>query len=150
MVGAEVPADEIGTRVAIRMGRREEFLRRQSARLLALIGEAALRQMIGSREIMSEQLGFLLEMAELPDIEVRVVGFDSGWQPALEGTVLLMESDAQPTVAHLEFHVSGLFLHTRSDVAAFRQAADNVTERAMSVEDSAAVIALAKAAWEAA
>jgi transcriptional regulator with XRE-family HTH domain len=150
MTDGGVPTDDISNRVTIRMGRREQFRNREAARLVALIGEAALRQMIGSPEIMADQLDFLLRMADRSDTDVRVVSFDRGWHPGLEGPALLIESETQPAVAHLEFHVSGLFLHTRSDVAAYRKAADTVCSRAMNVDDSLAIIALAKAGWESA
>jgi transcriptional regulator with XRE-family HTH domain len=141
---------EASTRVAIRMGRREEFTRRDSTRLVALIGEAALRQMIGTAEVMAAQLGFLLEMAARPDVELRIVPFESGWYPGLAGAALLIDSDTQTPVLHVELPVSSLFLHSRSDLLAYRKAVDTVATRTMSPEDSLAVVALAKAGWESA
>lgn len=58
MTDGGVPEAEISTRVSIRLGRREGLRQRQT-RFVALMCEAALRQMIGSREIMAAQLGFL-------------------------------------------------------------------------------------------
>lgn len=148
MTEGGVPAEEVSPRVAIRLGRREELNRRESVRFVALVGEAALRQLVGSQQIMVDQLTFLLEMASRANVEIQVVPFDSGWHPGLEGPALLIDSDTQPSVAHLEFHVSGLFLHTKADVVAYRQAADTVSTRAMNAEDSLALIALVKAGWE--
>lgn len=142
--------DETSMRVAVRMGRHEEFTRRDSTRLVALVGEAALRQLIGTATIMARQLGFLLEMAQRPDIELRVLPFDTGWHPGLVGTSILIESDAQPSVVYLEVGDSGLFLHAGHDFATYRRAADMVEACALDQEDSLAVIALAKAGWESA
>ncbi|HEX3783617.1 MAG TPA: helix-turn-helix transcriptional regulator [Pseudonocardiaceae bacterium] len=150
MTEGGVRTDEISTRVAIRAGRREVLTRDEPVRLLAYLGEAALRQRIGSREIMVEQIQHLLTMAAMPNVEIRVIPFDSGWHPGLVGLFVLIESATEPPVAHLEVRDSGLFLHTSTDVAAYRQAAAKVSERAMSIEDSLAVIALAKTGWEAA
>jgi transcriptional regulator with XRE-family HTH domain len=143
-----VPGDEINTRVAVRMGRREEFHRRESVRFNAFIGEAALRQIIGDRRIMADQMAFLLKMAQHPNVEIRVVPFDSGWHSGLIGPVLLVESETQPTVVHLELSESSLLLHSRRDISTYRRAADRVAVRAMSEEDSLAVIALVKSGWE--
>lgn len=145
-----VPTDQISQRVAIRLGRRQELDRREAARFIALIGEAALRQLIGTREVMAAQLGFLLEMADRSNTEIRVVPFDSGWHPGLVGAALLIESETQPSVVHVELGHSGLFLHTRTDIVAYRKAVDRVAERAMNAEDSLALVALAKAGWESA
>ncbi len=145
-----VPEGDISTRVNIRMGRRHVLTRRDAVDYVALIGEGALRQMIGSPEIMVDQLGFLLEVAQWPSVSVRVVPFDSGWHPALEGPAILIESATQPAMVYVELRDSGLFLHAGSAVTSYRKAANTVAGRAMSAEDSLAVIALVKSGWESA
>lgn len=147
MVDGDVPEADISTRVAIRMGRREG-LRQRGTRFSALIGESALRQMIGGREIMASQMAFLLELAGWDNIEIRVIPFDSGWHPGTEGSWLLIESQDQPSFVHVELRDSGLFLHTHRELASYRKAVSKVAARAMNAEDSLALIALAKAGWE--
>ncbi|HWE90553.1 MAG TPA: helix-turn-helix transcriptional regulator [Pseudonocardiaceae bacterium] len=148
MVRADVPADEISTRVATRMGRREVLKKSGPFRFTALIGEAALRQQIGNARITAEQMGFLLEMAQHPNVDIRVLPFDSDWHPGLEGPVLLIGAENETSVVHLEVRGSGLFLHAPHDVSAYRAAVAKVTKQAISAEDSEVVIALAKTAWE--
>ncbi|MGH3630401.1 MAG: Scr1 family TA system antitoxin-like transcriptional regulator [Sciscionella sp.] len=65
----------------------------------AYLGEAALRQRIGSRRIMADHLTHLLELARRQNIEIGVLPFDSGWHPGLEGPVLLIESASGDAVA---------------------------------------------------
>lgn len=145
MSGGTVPADEISTRVAVRIGRRDVITRTDPAQLVALVGEAALRQIIGSRDVMLGQLEFLLELAELPNVDLRIVPFGSGWHPGLEGSFDLI--DPQPTatddfpVVVLENRRSGLILHVPEDVAAYQQAVEAVLRAAMSPADSAKLIA---------
>jgi hypothetical protein len=148
MTESSIPTDEIGTRVAVRMGRRDVLTRREPVRFVALIGEAALRQLVGSREIMAQQLSHLLDVAAWPNVEIRVTPFDSGWHPGLVGAALLIESETESSVVHLEEHSSGLFLHTRPDVTTYRRDADRVCAKALNAEDSSAVIALIRAEWE--
>ncbi|HWE91879.1 MAG TPA: helix-turn-helix transcriptional regulator [Pseudonocardiaceae bacterium] len=148
--GGTVPADEISTRVAARMGRREVLTRNEPVQLTALIGEAALHHQIGSRQIMADQLAFLTEMAQRSNVEVRVLPYDSGWHPGLEGPFVLIDGDTANPAIHIEVRGTGMMLHTQHDVDAYRQAADKVTESAISAEDSLVVIALAKARWESA
>ena len=151
MTADRIPEDDVGTRVGVRMGRRDVLIRPdQPARFVGLIGEGGLRQLIGTREIMTQQLAFLLEMANRPNVDILVVPYDSGWHPGLSGAVLLIESETEPAVVHLEVHRTGMFLHTTNDVAIYHEVVEDVRARALTVEDSLAVIALIKSEWESA
>lgn len=135
-----VPPGEIAHRVAVRIGRREVITRKEPAKLLALVGEAALHQAIGGDAIVLDQLRYLLEMARRPNIDLRVFRLKTNWHPALEGPFLLIESGSS-AVVHLENRKSGLFLHEDGDVNAYRKASDKVLETAMNADDSAKLIA---------
>ncbi|MBB5157727.1 helix-turn-helix domain-containing protein [Saccharopolyspora phatthalungensis] len=139
MTEARIPAGELATRVAVRIGRREVITRNRPARFTALVGEAALRQIIGSRELVAAQLRHLLETARRPNVDLRVFRFDSGWHPALEGPFHLIETD-DATVVHLEMRNSALFLHRDSDVRAYRQAAERALDTAMNPVESVKLI----------
>lgn len=141
MVRARVPADQIETRVAVRVGRREALTRREPAELLALIGESVLRQMIGGPQVMADQLRHLLRMAELPNVDMRIVPGDADWHPALEGPFVLDTLADGAAVVHLETRLSGLFLDEEKYVAPYRDAAEMVLREAMSAAASAELIA---------
>ncbi|MGJ7907098.1 helix-turn-helix domain-containing protein [Actinopolyspora sp. H202] len=140
MSAGGVPADEIETRVAVRIGRRDAIVRRDPARFVTMIGEAALRQVIGSAAVMAEQLEYLTDMAGMSNVELQVVPFSSGWHPALEGLFLLIDSEDSPVV-HLENRRSGIFLHEHEDVRTYRQAVDTVRQVAMTPEESSKLLA---------
>ena len=150
MAAAGHPPTEVNKRAAIRMGRRDVLTRPEPVRLVAYVGEAALRQRIGTRQVMAEQLAQVAEFAARPNIDVRVMPFDSDWHPGLEGPVLIIESEIEPPVAHLELRDTGLFLHTPADINLYLRATAKVAEQAMSAEDSLTLIALARAVWESA
>jgi transcriptional regulator with XRE-family HTH domain len=131
-----VTAKEVETRTAVRIGRRETITRDHNpVEFVALIGEGALRQIVGDIQIMIEQLCYLLRMAERPNIELRVVPYSSGWRPALEGAFTLFEQDGK-TVIHLENRRSGLFLHMPGDVELYREAVKWERRVAMSQDES--------------
>lgn len=141
MHGNGVDAHEIELRVTVRMGRRDILARPTSPLLVAVIGEAALRQHIGDRDVMHGQLTKLLEFSEWPNIDLRVVPFTSGWHDGLMGPFVLVEFvDADPIV-HLEALGSGLFLHESKDTDRYVDACANVRRVAMSPEDSSELIA---------
>lgn len=86
MMAAGVPAGEIELRVSARVRRREVITKQHDpARLLALVGQAALNRGIGGRQTMLGQLRFLLEMTTRPNVELRVFPDNRDWHPGLEG-----------------------------------------------------------------
>lgn len=141
IMSTAVTTKEVETRTAVRIGRREAITRDDNpVEFVALIGEGALRQVIGDTRIMIEQLRHLLKMARRPNIDLRVVPFTSGWHPALEGAFTVIEPEDGEPMIHLENRRSGLFLHVAQDVEIYREAADRERQVAMSPEDSSKFI----------
>lgn len=141
MSAGGVPPEEIATRVAVRLGRRDTLTRSEPVmHFTALIGEAALKQKIGTDRVMAEQLRYLATAAEQDNVEIRIVPFSSGWSPSLEGGFLLIESEQDGTVVHLENRRSALFLHEPDDVEIYREAVDAVMRAALSPDESAELV----------
>lgn len=135
-----VPADEIEMRVATRIGRREALTRPDPVALLALIGEGVLRQQIGGHEVMAAQLDHLLAMAELPNVEIRLIPIHTGWTPAHEGPFVMVEPAEGRPVVHIESRRSGLFLHEPADIDAYQTGVETLLSACMSAEESAVAI----------
>jgi hypothetical protein len=138
---AEVPPSEIQMRVAVRMGRRDALMRDNPVRLTAIIDEPVLHRRIGGPAVMLEQLRFLLQLAERPNIDLHVIPADSDYHDALTGPFVLVKFPEAPPVVHLETKTSGLFLHEEKDVAPYLAASDRVLRAAMSEEPSLELIA---------
>jgi transcriptional regulator with XRE-family HTH domain len=134
MSGGGVPVADIETRMAIRIARRDVLTRSQPVTLVAFVGEAVLHQVIGNRDTVREQLTHLIHMARRPNIDMRLIPYDSEWHPALEGAFDLIESDRSVPVVHLENRRSGFFLHEEADVRAYQQAVGMVRRVALSPE----------------
>jgi transcriptional regulator with XRE-family HTH domain len=141
MVDGDVPAEEIDERVYMRIGRRDLITRPHPARLDVLLEEAAVRRIIGNPQVMADQLRYLLELGELPNVDIRIVPFSASWTPAATGPFILFDSDQGEPLVSLDLHSSGLMLHAREDIATYRRAADQVREKAMSPADTAELIA---------
>jgi hypothetical protein len=141
MTRGDVPANEIAEHVTVRIGRRDLIARRNPAELEVLLDEAAIRRVIGDRQIMAEQLRYLLELGELPNVTLRLVPFEAGWGSHLTGAFILFDSDTDPSIAHVEMQRSGLIFHSEEDIETFRQAADMVKNLAMNPTDTAGFIA---------
>jgi transcriptional regulator with XRE-family HTH domain len=148
MTGGSVPTVEVATRIAARIGRKEVLSRPKPLRLIALIGESALRQLVGSAEIMASQLRYLRDKASWSNVEVRIVPFDSGWHPGLEGPFVLLQSRQWSPVVQLESRRSLLLVHEEADVDPYQEAARLVSNVALGPEESAGLISDYAERWE--
>lgn len=140
MNGGGIPTEEISNRVVTRVGRREILERRELSKLVAVMGEGVLYQVIGDRNIMIEQLRHLLEMARHAKVDLRIVPYNSGWHPALEGPFMIIKSDKFSPVVMLENRKSGLLLHEEDDVRAYDLAANRLVQVSTSPSGSAEII----------
>lgn len=121
-----MPEQEIETRVLLRVGRKEVLTRRNPVELLALIGEDALHEKIGSPEVMVDQLRHLITMSEQDNITVQVVPPRIGWHSGLAGPFVLYDFPDAPAVVHLEHYSSGVFIPNEDNVQVYRTAVDEI------------------------
>lgn len=135
MTAGGVPSSDIATRVAVRIGRRDVITKPRPAKLLALIGQAALYQDVGGREAGIEQLHHLLEMSRRSNVEVRIVPHGVGWHPGMEGGYILIDS-GDTSAVFLGTRRSTLWLHQQDDVNSYRRATEVVLGLALSPERS--------------
>ncbi|GAA1945527.1 helix-turn-helix transcriptional regulator [Amycolatopsis minnesotensis] len=141
MISGGVPEDEVDQRVTERIGRRHLITRKNPAQLNVLLGESAIHQVIGSREIMADQMRHLLESMGQSNVDIRLVSNSAGWTPLLTGPFILIDSDEVPPIVSLEMHRSGLMMQAPQYIADHRRAADDVREKAMTSEATAEIIA---------
>jgi hypothetical protein len=128
---AGVPEREISSRVAVKLGRQQALFRSTPAQFMGLIGECVLRQRIGGPAVMASQLRFLLELAERPNIDLRIVPDAVDSHPGLDGPCLIVETSDGRKAVHLENALSGLFLQQEKDVAAYETLVMEVLRVAM-------------------
>jgi hypothetical protein len=140
MQSARVPDEEIATRVAVRMGRRDILTRRDPVHYTALIGEGVLAQTVGGPQVMAEQLDHLLMMSAHENVDLRIVPTATGWHSGLYGAFHLIKS-ADIAFAHLENVVSSVFVQEPDAVAGFAACVPELSRIAMSAERSFELIA---------
>lgn len=74
-------------------------------------------RVVGSPEIMRDQLEHLHHLATQPHITLQVLPHDTGAHPGLAGQFSILHfAEAADTVVHLERFTSDLYLEKRSDV----------------------------------
>lgn len=139
-IAAGLPTNEIETRAMVRASRREVLTRRSPLRFHALIGEYALRDQIGTAEVMADQLVHLRDLAGRENVTIQVVPSFVGWHPGLVGPFILYEFPDSPATVHFEHYSSGAFVVDVVDVQEYRQAIDAIGKLALSPEASAELI----------
>jgi transcriptional regulator with XRE-family HTH domain len=135
--------DDIATRVEVRMRRQDALSAAEPLRLTAVIDEAALRRVVGSRAVMSAQLRQLAAAAERPNITLRVIPFDAGAHPGMAGSFVLMRfrDPGVPPLVYIDSMAAELILDDTKDLGRYAAVFEQLNAVALSPEKSARLIA---------
>ncbi|MEV6961067.1 helix-turn-helix transcriptional regulator [Streptomyces sp. NPDC051207] len=128
-----VPPVEVQRRVELRMRRSGLLLREDAPQLWAVIDESVLLRVLGSPEVMREQLKHLVEMAKRPNVTLQVVPLDvtNASAPAIPITYLRFSGLDLPDVVYLEHIRSANFLEDRDETEEYRLALDRLADEAL-------------------
>jgi transcriptional regulator with XRE-family HTH domain len=131
-------ADSVDRRVTLRMKRQDRLHDEQPLELWAVHSEAALRRPVGGDAIMRSQLCHLMELAELPHINMQVLPISVGEHPAMSGpfTILNFREEADPDVVYLDTQVGGLYLEKDNEVTDYTRIFDQLRMQATNPADT--------------
>lgn len=115
-----VPTDEIGDRVAAKLGRHSLFSKPDAPRFTFYIHEFALRLPVGGPTVVSDQLHHLLRMSVRPNVTLRVVPAAIGAHAGTAGSFILLEFDEIEPLVYLDSETSCLFLELPVEIDAYR------------------------------
>ncbi|MER5428273.1 helix-turn-helix transcriptional regulator [Streptomyces sp. NPDC002588] len=135
-------AREVERRVELRT-RRTDLLRRADApRVWAILDESVLLRVLGSREVMREQLAHLVELSRLPHVTVQIVPLDvtHASAPAIPVTYLRFGGADLPDIVYLEQIRSATFLEDRDETEEYRVALDRLADQALQPRESKALL----------
>ena len=139
--GVPLTDQEIGDRVAARLGRQKLLYRRTGFKIHVVLHEAALHQQIGGPYVMCEQLGHLLQLSKLATVTLQVVPSGVGAHPGLgDGPFVLLDFQSLASLVHLENKVSSLYLEAKSDVETYTVAFNEILAVAYGPEGSRELI----------
>ncbi|MEE1802399.1 helix-turn-helix transcriptional regulator [Streptomyces sp. JV176] len=134
-------AVEIERLVDIRMKRQEILSRAQPPHLWAILDESVIRRVVGSPEVMREQLGRLLEANESPHITLQILPFTKGAHTAALGSfVILGGAEASLDVVYVDLHVGSVFMEKDEELDRYRLAFDYLRAQALDMAASSAMI----------
>jgi len=123
----DVPAAKAERHVILRKERQRRFTEGQ-VKLWAVIEETALRRPVGSKEILLDQLRYLLSLSDTPNLTLQIIPADMATHAVPGGFTILQFSEADlPDVVYLEQLTSALYLDKKSDVDRYLQAMERLS-----------------------
>jgi transcriptional regulator with XRE-family HTH domain len=128
--------------VAIRRDRQARLLGDNPPQLWVVLHEAAVRTLAGDGDVMREQLGRVLELAELPHISVQLIPFRAGPHASMGVPFFILrlpEPDGEQVV-YLEDRWSADYLDKPEQVSAYSVVFDRLAEVALDTKGTRAAI----------
>ncbi|MEJ8644571.1 helix-turn-helix transcriptional regulator [Streptomyces sp. MS1.HAVA.3] len=133
--------DGLDAKVAARMERQRILDRENPPLMWVVLSEAVLHQETGGPDVMRDQLAHLMELRRREWVRVQILPFEAGAHAGQMGEFNLLRFDDNPDVVYTEDFVQG---HMTANPQALREGwlrYDHLQAAALSLEDSAALIA---------
>jgi hypothetical protein len=139
--GAHLSAEDIDRAVRVRLERQEMLTRPDSPDAWFIVNEGAVRNVIGNRELMRQQLERVLDAATLPNVTLQVLPFDSGTYPATGSfTMLGFPAPEDPDLVYRDGITDAVYLEGEHHVREYTRAFDGLRAAALSPQRSARLI----------
>ncbi|MEV5336309.1 helix-turn-helix domain-containing protein [Streptomyces werraensis] len=139
--GAHMSAEDIDRAVRVRLERQEMLTRPDAPEAWFVVNEGSVRNVIGDREIMREQLEKILEVTELPSVTLQVLPFDSGTYPATGSfTMLGFPAPEDPDLVYRDGITDAVYLEGEHHVREYTRAFDGLRAAALSPQRSARLV----------
>ncbi|MEU9863892.1 Scr1 family TA system antitoxin-like transcriptional regulator [Streptomyces sp. NPDC047971] len=124
---------DIEASVRRRSERQAVFTGPQPPWLWVVLDESALTKVMGSRQVMREQIEWLLEATELPFINVQILRTD---RAAIRGSVSLLTLPSGERTAYTEGFGTGRYVVEATEVTLFQKIYDRLHADALGVDES--------------
>ncbi|MFD7781474.1 helix-turn-helix domain-containing protein [Streptomyces sp. NPDC059753] len=142
VIGETIPlptVEEAGTRLKVLLRQQHRIYDpARPLRLWVVLDESVLRRVVGSPDVMREQLEHLNALGAEPHVTVQVLPYTAGAHPGLTGQFSILRS-ADSTAAgavYLERFTSDLYLEKPSDVRLYSGMHDRLRDQALDPDNS--------------
>ncbi|MEU1691010.1 MULTISPECIES: helix-turn-helix domain-containing protein [Streptomyces] len=135
----EASEQENDKRVEVRLRRQSRITAETDPlRLWVVLDEASLRRVVGSRQVMREQLEHVMELSQQPHITVQVLPFEVGAHSGINGQYSILEfaDAADSSVVYIEGVTSDLYLEKPHDVQKYTVMYEHLRAQSLNVEQS--------------
>jgi len=103
-IRVDAKAGDIQRRLGLRMDRQALLTSEGAPEYWGVLDEAVLRRVVGGRTVMHEQLQRLIDAAELPNVTLQVLSFQSGAHAGMDGefTIIKYHDPEDPDEVYIE------------------------------------------------
>lgn len=134
---------DVERRVAARMQRQERLSGPDPLQLTAVVSESALVRCARHSTVAAEQLEQLIDRAQWPNVELRVLPFSAGVHAGVSGAFCLLSfpESTLPDAAHQEYAVGGHVIDDEAAVAQLDSLFSKLRSQSLASDEGLAVIA---------
>ncbi|MEV4946069.1 helix-turn-helix transcriptional regulator [Streptomyces sp. NPDC053755] len=137
----QMTAEDVERAVRVRMERQAILSRPDAPDAWFVVHESTLRNVVGDRSLMREQLERVLNSMELPSVTLQVLPFDAGPYPATGPFTLMGFPDPEdPDIVYRDGITDAIYLEGADDVREYTRAFDNLRAAAASPHRSIQLI----------
>jgi transcriptional regulator with XRE-family HTH domain len=129
---------ELDSYVAVRSGRQQHVIKDDPPVLHTVLNEAVLRRIVGSAEIMRDQLLHVVKLSKLRNVTVQVLPFSAGAHPAMTAPFSILKFDEYPAMdsVYLENGRGSLYLDAKSDMDRYEWVFQRISKLALRATES--------------
>ncbi|NED17406.1 helix-turn-helix domain-containing protein [Streptomyces sp. SID9913] len=139
--GAHMSSEDIDRAVRVRLERQEMLTRKDAPDTWFVVNEGAVRNVIGDRELMRDQLERVLDTMALPSVTLQVLPFDSGTYPVTGSfTMLGFPAPEDPDLVYRDGITDAVYLEGEHHVREYTRAFDGLRAAALSPQRSARLV----------
>jgi Domain of unknown function (DUF5753) len=126
------------------------FKSEEPLRLNVVLDEAALRREAGGPAMMAGQVQRLIEASAHPRVRIQVLTFAQGSHVGMAGSFGIFSFPGDPggDIGFVDTMAGSLFIERRAEVAAARDAFDELSAQALSREDTLALLTEVSAGYQ--
>ena len=133
----DVPLDRIRRQVNLRMQRQRVLTRTSAPELTIVLDESCLHRALGGPDVMHEQYIRLIDAADRPGIDLRILPFAAGPHQAMGfGFHIFRFTGDDPSIVHIELLNTADFLEGAEEVGRYQAAFHQARELALSPQQS--------------
>ncbi|MBP2323740.1 transcriptional regulator with XRE-family HTH domain [Kibdelosporangium banguiense] len=128
-------------RLTDRLSRGKIVTRETPPLIRVVLGEAMLHRAVGGPDVMREQIAHLLDMAQLPNVAIRILPFAVGAHRALGvGFTVLEIASPKITRVYIEGLTDATYIHEPDETETYRRGFEELWELAAADEESATIL----------
>lgn len=138
------PEEILRTRVAVRMERQAILTREKPPEMMFVLDESVLRRPVGGPKVMADQINRMIDLAQSPHVQIRIMPFERVTPVALAGGFILLSFEREDDLMYTESGSFGQLIDNREVVFKAGVSFDTVMGEALSQAESIEMMSRAR------